>query len=55
MTYEEFSDKLRVVKVQFKKRHGKNLNTIEELENYLTMILVKPKRKALKSLRGLYF
>ena len=55
MTYDEFSDKLRKVKIEYEKKFHKPLASINELELFLDSKLLKPKSKAVKSLRGLSF
>jgi len=53
VTFDEFSDKLREIKSDYLKAHGRELHTVEELENYLIRRKVsKKKTRALKSLKG---
>lgn len=57
MTYDEFGARLRQIKAEFAKDKGREMETIEELEGFLTrrlMIISKAKSGAgrLKSLRG---
>ena len=54
MSYDEFSDKLRVMKAEFRRKYGRDMTTIKELEKILEVRLAtKPKARGLKSLRGI--
>lgn len=58
MTYDEFGTRLRQLKTEFKKSEGRELETIVELESFLTKRLVTVSRnqagtRKLKSLRGI--
>jgi hypothetical protein len=54
MTFDEFADKLRKIRADYRRSKGRDLITIEELEKYLDRRLAKrPKRTALRSLRGI--
>ena len=55
MSYDEFSDKLRKMKIEYKAEFGKELSTLLELELFLDRKLKRPKSKTIKSLRGLSF
>jgi hypothetical protein len=55
MGYDEFSEKLRKVKIEYELATGKPLDTISELEIFLDRKLLKPRTKGLKSLKGLNF
>lgn len=55
MTYDEFSDKLRKIKIEYESKHNKQLNTISELEIFLDSLLKRKTRNSLKSLKGLTF
>ncbi len=54
MTYDEFSEKLRTIQAEYLKEHGKPIETIEQLVSILDRRLLKPKRKGLRSLKGLF-
>lgn len=57
MGYDEFSEKLRKVKEDFRKKFGKYPETVAELEIFLDRRLSKPTpraAKAAKSLRALF-
>jgi hypothetical protein len=57
MTYDDFAEKLRKVKMDFRKAHGKAPETIEELEKFLDKRLAvsSPRAtKAAKSLKGMF-
>jgi len=54
MSYDEFSDKLRIIKAEFRRKHGIDMTSIKELETILEVRLAtKPKGRGLKSLRGI--
>jgi hypothetical protein len=53
MTYDEFADKLRKAKSDYLTEYGKKLETIDELETFLTRRLIGKKKTGLKSLRGI--
>jgi hypothetical protein len=60
MTYDEFSEKLRIVKFEFRRATGREMETVQELEEFLMRRMVSVKRVtargrkgALKSLKGL--
>lgn len=59
MRYDEFERKLQEVKADFRKEAGKELETVQELEQFLkdriSRVSVRKMRPALKSLRGLGF
>lgn len=54
MRFDEFSEKLRTIKSEYLKLHGKPLETIRDLEILLDKRIVKPKKTGLKSLKGLF-
>jgi hypothetical protein len=53
MSYDEFYTKLQTIKVGYKKLHGRDLISLEDLEKYLDSQLTVRKSKGAKSLRGL--
>lgn len=54
MTFDEFGDKLNKILTDFRRTHGRDMETISELRQYLDRRLVKKsKSKALRSLRGI--
>jgi hypothetical protein len=54
MGFDEFATRLKDIKADFLKAHGRELKTVEELEQYLMRRKFSPKgSKALKSLKGL--
>jgi len=53
MTFDEFSLKLRIIKAEYLKEHGEVLETIEQLEKFLDRRLARPKKRGLRSLRGI--
>lgn len=53
MKYNELAEKLKAVKAEYLKTHGKELETIRELEEFLDRRILKPRTQGLKSLRGL--
>jgi hypothetical protein len=55
MHFDEFLERLRKLKIEYKLNTGKDLNTVEELEQYLDRRLVKRNTRNLKSLKGLSF
>jgi len=52
MKFDEFTNKLKEIKESFKRRHGRDLQTIEELEQYLADRKFGVKRRHLTSLKG---
>jgi len=57
MTYDEFAEKLRKVKADFRRQEGREPATVAELEAFLDSRLARPKpraAKAARSLRGLF-
>lgn len=57
MNYDEFHEKLRKVKLDFKNSQGKDLETIHELDTFLDRRLASSAQKVskgAKSLRGLF-
>jgi hypothetical protein len=55
MRYSEFLDKLRAVKAEFVKAHGREPETVLELEEFASGRVVKPRTRGLRSLRGMSF
>jgi hypothetical protein len=60
MRYDEFEQKLREVKEDFRATHGRDVETLQELESFLRDRRLKADglrkgRPTLKSLRGLGF
>ena len=55
MTYDEFSDRLRRIKIEYESLYNKPLESIKDLESFLDRRLSKPRSKALKSLKGISF
>jgi len=53
MTYDEFSNKLREIAMEFERVKKTKLVTIDQLENYLVERKNRRLSKGLKSLRGL--
>ncbi len=53
MTYEEFADKLREIKAEFRHAKRAELQTVEQLEKYLTERKTRRMSRGLKSLKGL--
>lgn len=57
MTYDEFAEKLRKVKADFRRRKGRDPETVRELEEFLDRALSRPKPAAARgarSLRGVF-
>ncbi len=58
MTFDEFADKLQQIKKEYLKASGKPIVTIDELESYLAIRLVRSaklnKGKGLRSLKGIF-
>ncbi len=54
MTYDDFHQKLLEIKASYLKTNGKSLETIQELEALLNRRLAIPKKRGLKSVRGLF-
>jgi hypothetical protein len=53
MTFDEFENKLKTIKVDFEKTNGRSLITVKELEEFLLKRKVSNKRsRGLKSLKG---
>jgi hypothetical protein len=56
MKFDEFMDKLKEIKEEYRRFQGEELKTIEELEKFLTLKKFRTsKRRHLKSLKGLGF
>ena len=55
MGYDEFSTKLENVLIEFKRQKGRTLETVTELQEFLSEKLVKRRSKGLKSLKGMIF
>lgn len=53
MRYSELLDKLKVVKNDFIRVRGREPETVQELEEFISLKILKPRTKGLKSLRGL--
>lgn len=53
MGYDEFADKLTKIRAEFRRLKGRELETVEELERYLSERLIKRRSRGLKSLKGL--
>ena len=53
MTYDEFENKLRDVKEEFKRAKGCELSTIAQLEEYMLERKSRYMSRGLKSLKGL--
>jgi hypothetical protein len=53
MTYDDFIEKLREIKAEFKRAKRTDLITIEQLEHYLTERKSRRSSRGLKSLKGL--
>ena len=54
MTYDEFSDKLEKVAVEFRRTNGREMVTVAELKAFLDRRLAKPKKRGARSLKGLF-
>lgn len=52
MTFDEFSDKLKDIKIEFAKVKGRDMSTIAELEQYLVERKNRRLSRGLKSLKG---
>ena len=52
MTYDEFSEKLEAIKKRYEERYGKEMETVKDLEDFLLVKKLKPRRRGLKSLKG---
>lgn len=55
MTYDEFSEKLMKIKAIHKQKHGREMETLKELEEHLDRMLARPKKSGARSLKGLFF
>jgi len=53
MNFDDFSDKLRKLRIEYVRVEGKEMTTVRELEAFLDKKLARPKRKGAKSLRGM--
>jgi hypothetical protein len=53
MTYDEFSGQLNKILIEYRTAYGKDMENIHELKLFLDKKLCRPKRKGLKSLKGL--
>ena len=53
MGYDEFYEKLRKLKIEYKLATNEDLELVRDLEMFLDRKLLKPKSKGLKSLKGL--
>ncbi len=53
MGYDEFLDKLNRISAEFRHANGREVQTVEELRSFLDRRLQKPKKKGLRSLKGL--
>lgn len=54
MTYDDFASKLRQIKAEFLRQHGRPIETVAELEETLASRLLKPRKRGAKSLGGLF-
>ena len=54
MTYDDFAEKLRKLKAEFRKLEGREISTISELEKFLDRRLARPKKSGARSLKGLF-
>jgi hypothetical protein len=56
MTYDDFSDKLRKAKLDFRRLYGRDMETVEELEKFLDRMLARRTKvsKAARSLKGIF-
>jgi hypothetical protein len=57
MNFDEFAEKLRKIKTDFRRAHGKPLETLEELEKFLDrrLAVTTPRAaKAARSLKGMF-
>jgi len=55
MKYDQFLEKLRSVKSDFRKIKNREPRTIEEIELFVESRILKPRTSGLKSLKGLGF
>jgi len=54
LKFDEFLDKLRQIRAEFRAEHGRDLRTVDELEAYAARRKLRTKgRRHLKSLKGL--
>lgn len=53
MSFDEFDQKLNKMMAEFRRTKGKDMKTIQELRSFLDKRLLKPKKRGLRSLRGL--
>lgn len=53
MTYDEFSRKLDTILAEFRRTKGRDMETVAELKEFMDKRLAKPKRRGLRSLKGL--
>lgn len=54
MTYDEFSAKLDKMTVEFRRVNGRDMATIQELRAFLDRRLTKPKKRGVRSLKGMF-
>lgn len=54
MRYDEFSAKLDSLIAEFRRAHGRDMKTIDELRAFLDRRLARPKKRGARSLRGIF-